>query len=132
MTDSFLESTKAKVVREHCTRYAISVLRLCAHTVNTRMHSSRMHTARLLPVSPSMHCSGGLPLVPGGVCLWSLGGCLPLVPWGVPASGPGGCLPLVPGDGGAHSSMHWGRHPPVDRMTDTCKNITFTNFICGR
>ena len=25
----------------------------------TRMHSSRMRTARLLPVSPSMHCSGG-------------------------------------------------------------------------
>ena len=24
----------------------------------TRMHSSRMRTARLLPVSPSMHCSG--------------------------------------------------------------------------
>ena len=21
--------------------------------------------------------------------------------------------------------------PPVDRMTDTCKNITFANFICG-
>ena len=29
-----------------------------------------------------------LPLVPGGVCLWS---------WGVSAFGPGGCLPLVPG-----------------------------------
>ena len=25
------------------------------------------------------------------------------------------------------------RHPlPVDRMTDTCKNITFANFVCGR
>ena len=23
-------------------------------------------------------------------------------------------------------------HPPVDRMTDTCKNITFANFVCGR
>ena len=22
--------------------------------------------------------------------------------------------------------------PPVDRMTDTCKNITFANFVCGR
>ena len=21
--------------------------------------------------------------------------------------------------------------PPVDRMTDTCNNITFTNFVCG-
>ena len=22
--------------------------------------------------------------------------------------------------------------PPVDRQTDTCKNITFANFVCGR
>ena len=27
--------------------------------IQTRMHSSRMRTARLLPVFPSMHCSGG-------------------------------------------------------------------------
>ena len=38
----------------------------------TRMHSSRMRTARLMPVSPSMHCSGDVPgqgvyLVQGGV-----------------------------------------------------------------
>ena len=33
----------------------------------TRLHSSRMHTARLLTVSPSMHCVGGVP---------ALGGCL--------------------------------------------------------
>ena len=24
------------------------------------------------------------------------------------------------------------RHPTVNRMTDTCKNITFTNFVCRR
>ena len=84
-----------------------------------------MCTTRLLPVSPSMHCSRGggvLPLVwgesasgLGGVCLWSWGG--------VPASGPGGC-----------ASQHaLGQTlPPVDRMTDMCKNITFANFVCGR
>ena len=49
------------------------------------MHSSRMRTGRLLPVSPSMHCSGG-----GGLCTCNGG-----VPaqWGVPARGvylPGG------------------------------------------
>ena len=33
----------------------------------TRMHSSRMRTARLLPVSPSMHLSWGVYL-PGGTC----------------------------------------------------------------
>ena len=52
-------------------------------------------------------------------------------PKGVSASGPGGCLPLV----------RWGylsQHavgqtsPPVNRMTDRCKNITFTNFVCGQ
>ena len=62
----------------------------------TRMHSSRMRTAHLLPVSPSMHCSGG--------CTWSVwctwfGGCtwsggMYLV-WGVylvgGVPGPGGC-----------------------------------------
>ena len=61
----------------------------------TSMHSSRMRTARLLPVSPSMHCWGGLLLVgqwlvqgvgvlkgglaPGGLLLgvvWSWGGLL--------------------------------------------------------
>ena len=26
---------------------------------STSMHSGRMRTARLLPVSPSMHCAGG-------------------------------------------------------------------------
>ena len=37
--------------------------------MKTRMHSSRMHTAPLLPVSPSMHCSvaGGVYLPGGGV-----------------------------------------------------------------
>ena len=35
----------------------------------TRLHSSRMHTARSLTVSPSMLCSGGACLVPGdGAC----------------------------------------------------------------
>ena len=37
-----------------------------------RMHSSRMRTARLWPVSPGMHCWG----VPGpGGCAWSRGRC---------------------------------------------------------
>ena len=68
----------------------------------TRMHSSRMRTVRLLPVSPS---------ITGGVC--SRGGCLLR-----------GCLPLVRGGDGVYPSMQWGRPPPVDRMTDRCKNIT--------
>ena len=26
---------------------------------------------------------------------------------------------------GVYPGMHWGRHPPVNRMTDRCKSITF-------
>ena len=56
----------------------------------TRLHSSRMRAARLLPVSPSIHCAGGWGAPGPGECLLCWGGvCLPLV-WGV-------CLPLVPG-----------------------------------
>ena len=49
----------------------------------TRLHSSRMHTARSLTVSPSMHCAGGV-CSQGGA--WS-GGCL--VGGGVPRLGGG-------------------------------------------
>ena len=85
------------------------------------MHSSRMRTARLLPVSPSMHCSGGgtwswgvpglegctwsrgVYLVLGGVpgpwgCTWSLG--VYLVPGGVPGLGVYLVSGGVPGLGG--------------------------------
>ena len=44
-----------------------------------------MRTARLLPVSPSMHCSGGGVPGPGG-CTWSGG--VYLAPGGVPAQEP--------------------------------------------
>ena len=57
-----------------------------------------MRTARLLAVSPSMHCSWGGMSPPGGC--------------GIPA-----CTEADP--------------PTVDRMTDTCKNITFANFAGG-
>ena len=132
------------------------------------MFSSSMHTARLLPVSPSMYCSGGwgrgcrVYLIPGA-CTWSQ--------WGVPGSrgvpGPEGYLPGgcswsggVPGPRGFTWScggvpgprgwyLSWGVYlvpgectwsqggtcpgtPPMNRMTDTCKNITFANFFCGR
>ena len=128
------------------------------------MHSSRMRTARLLPVSPSMHCSqGGVPAqwgctCPGGGCTWPGRGCtcpggyLPRrVPaWGgLPAQGvylprgvylrggctcPRGCTCQggVPAQGGgvpAQGCVPAGGVPaqvlpPVNRMTDRCKNIT--------
>ena len=77
----------------------------------TRLHSSRMRTARLLPVSPSMHCAGGWGcLLPGGcTCFWSRGGYLPLVPGGVCS---GGYLPLVLVGGGV-CPLHAGIQPPL-------------------
>ena len=89
-------------------------------------------------------CCGGLllgGLLPRGVCslgVSALGGCLLPgegvsalggVLWGV--SAPGGMSALrrcllqgVSALGVWYPSMHWGRHPPVNRMTDRCKNIT--------
>ena len=49
---------------------------------DTRLHSSRMHTARLLTVFPSMHCTGG----GGGVS--APGGCL-VSGWGYLVQGGG-------------------------------------------
>ena len=89
----------------------------------TRMHSSRMRTACLLPVSPSMHCSQGGYLPRGCTCP---GGCTCrgcTCPGGVPAQGvyplggctcPGGYLPggcTCPG--GAPVQVL----PPMDRHT---------------
>ena len=91
-----------------------------------------MRTARLLPVSPSMHCTGGSG--PGGV--WSQGvpglgegvcsgGCL--LPWGcllggVPAFGPGGGYP----------SMQWVRPPREQNSWHTLvKILPCPNFVAG-
>ena len=64
----------------HCARLQrwvrilkVSLPHLSNYTT-TSMHSSRMRTARLLPVSPSMYCAGGRCLVPGGVSAPSGGG----------------------------------------------------------
>ena len=112
--------------------------------LRTRKHSSRMCTARLLTVS--QHA------LPRGVPAMGV-----YLPWGVYLLGrvparecicPGGCtcqgvyLPRgvdlpggVPVQGGC--TCLWGctcpGTPPVNRMTDRCKNITFpyTSFAGG-
>ena len=87
------------------------------------MHSSRMRTARLLPVSPSMHCSPGRWGVPDQGGVPALGVYLPrsgvYLHWG-------GYLPrrCVP----AWGSTCAGILPPCGQ-TDACKNITFANFV---
>ena len=80
----------------------------------TRLHSSRMRTARVLTVSPSMLCSRGVYLVPGGT--WSQGGVLGprgvcLVQGGVPGLGgaPGPRGYLVPGGHLVLGGCTWSR-----------------------
>ena len=87
------------------------------------MHSSRMRTGRSLTVFRSLQPEGG--------CTWSGGGTwsggVYFVPGGVP--GPRG----VPGPGGVPGRGVPGSRggvpdqvlpPPVNRMTNRCKNIT--------
>ena len=56
----------------------------------------------------------------------------------IPAcTGQGVCIQACTGQGGVcpggvYPSIQWCRHSPVDRQTDTCENITFANFVCGR
>ena len=77
----------------------------------TRMHSSRMRT-----VCSGSHLTGGC-LVPGGVCSRGVPG-----PGEVPRPGGG----LVQGSGiPACTEVD----PPVNRMTDRCKNITFATSL---
>ena len=76
------------------------------------MHSSRMRTACLSPVSPSMHCSGGVPAWSRGCTCLVLGGCTCLVlgdtclVWGVYLPGLGGVPAWSQGTVTAWS--HWG------------------------
>ena len=107
------------------------------------MHSSRMRTGRSLTVCCSLLPGGVLPAGGGSPCqggLPGLGGFLPDLGGGLP--GPGGvCLVRggLPGLGGlpgpGEVCLVWGvclvrggggslETPPVNRITDTCKNIT--------
>ena len=99
--------------------------------VKKRLHSSRMHTARSLTVSPSMLCSGdgclpcpgwGVPALSrvGGACL-VLGGMPAWSGWGVPTWSAGGGIPACTGV-----------DPPMNKITDACENITFPQIRCGQ
>ena len=87
----------------------------------TSMHSSRMRTARLLTASPNMHSAEE------GVCSRR----------GVSGPREGGSSPR--GHGGVCSGEGVSQHaprqtPPVNRMTDRCKNISLpqTSFVGGK
>ena len=95
----------------------------------TRMHSSRMRTGRSLTVFRSLLFLGGWGVSgPGGVWSWGV--------WsrGVWSRGVWSQRGLVPGGSGPGGVWSWGVSgrggsagqvpPPVNRMTNRCKNIT--------
>ena len=102
----------------------------------TSLHSSRMPTALALVDHISQHalCRGGAYSWGGGLLLGGfllLGG---LLLGGLLRGSATGGVP-------AHGWSAWGGgipacteadNPPVDRITDACKNITFSQLRCGR
>ena len=112
------------------------------NTFKTRMHSSRMHTARLMTISHSIPCNSG-GSTSRGVCF----------KWGLhPGEGiciQGICLQkegLPPGAGGGWADPPDAETPwscdlgcmleskppsPVDRQTPV-KLLPYPNFVCGR
>ena len=113
--------------------------------VATRMYSSRMRTARSLTISCHILCMP--PPEKTMHAPWKNHTCPPektmhtCLPPKKPSTPPGKNHAHPPRKNHAHmppekphtppsQSNH--AHPPHCGQTDTCKNITFTNFICGR
>ena len=101
---------------------------------STRLHSSRMHTARLLAVSPSMYCARGVSALEGCVCSGGVSaprGCLlpggGLLPGGVSASR-GVCLL----SGGIPSCTEADTPPHEQNDRQVQKYYLAPNFVCGR
>ena len=98
----------------------------------TRMHPSRMRTVHSSShVYRSMHWAGGVSIsacTGRGGCLHRGGVCQEGSAQGGVCLG-GGCLPR-----GVCIPACTGAAPPVDRMTDRCKNITLPQLHvrCGR
>ena len=122
----------------------------------TRMHSSRMHTACSLTVShrknhacpprATMHAPRSNHAHPPGATMHAPPGATTHAPPGSNhAHPPSNHAPpgatthappeqphMPPRSNHAHPPWATMHAPPVDRMTDTCENITFSNFVCGR
>ena len=115
------------------------------NTFQTRMHSSRMRTARSLIVSPyfvvshahppqeqprthlpaaTMHAPLEQPCTPPRAATHA-------PPAATTHALPGATTHAPPG-ATMHTPPEQPRMPPPCGQTDTCKNITFANFVCGR
>ena len=94
------------------------------------MHSSRVRTAHLLTVSQhALHRGVSQHALHRGVSQHALGiWCLPR---GVSAQG-GVCPGGMSEQGGVCPGDVWQTPPPMNRMTNRCKNITLPQLRCGR
>ena len=132
------------------TKISLNIITATTTIFITRMHSSKMRTARS---NSRQVCGGGFCL---GACLDTPPpGCGPgapppgvgleTVPWPDPSSSPLGvgletckaCWDTpsrdLQGMLGYHLQGMLGYHAATPHgQTDTCKNITFANFVCGR
>ena len=148
-------------IRYFVTKWSIACAEL--KIISTRMHSSRMRTARssssllrgVRGVCLSAYWDTHLPRAwawtgpgPGHPWAWIPLGLSPDTPtpwawaWTPPPPGhghppgpesghPPGLGLDTPLAGHVTCKACWDTPPPVDRITDTCKNITFANFVCG-
>ena len=91
---------------KNCSYPVLEMYVISWNITTRRLHSSSMHTTRLLTVSPSMHCTGGVPGSRGSA--WSLG------------------VPALEGRGVGwwwYPSMHWGRPPCEQNSWQTLLKI---------
>ena len=58
-TIAFISSIHAEQKRKLKRKFSLMSVYFIVFFLKTRLHSSRMRTARLFTVSPSMHCAGG-------------------------------------------------------------------------
>ena len=107
-----------------------------ASLISTRMHSSRMRTARSLTVSRCILCTQPPPqenhtpprkkprMPPPEKTMHA-----PQQKPCMPPSQKNYACPRANTHAPPGATTH---NPPINRITDRCKNITFANYVCGR
>ena len=127
---------KPRMVQEEVLAYDLMKTFLYVRLYNTRMHYSRMRTTR----SSGSVCLSACWVIPPGVWAWRPPQARPLnFP---PGCGPGDLQGMLgyhppPRPAAKHAGIPPAMHsgiptPPVNRITDTYRNITLPQLRCGR
>ena len=102
-------------------------LRNKRYHIETSMLSSKMRTARLLPVSPSMHCSGG-----GGSSWFLPGGSSWFLPGWVCLPGGGGVFLVSSlGGGGGRCLTHCPLRAVIIVVVEVIVSVLWHRIECG-